>query len=157
MSNSKKPVANKKVRNAQKIEYAGISFNSKLEVYCYKKLKEANLSFKYEGQRFELLPPFIFTGKSYEMRKTKEGKTFKPVTNKIRAMTYTPDFIGYYPHTKKKVIIETKGSKNDAFPLRWKLFKYLIVSNNIDADLFMPRNHKQVDEMVDIIKNYKGE
>ena len=113
MSNKYKPVANKKVRNARKIEYDGILFDSKLEVYCYKKLKEANLHFKYEGQKFELLSPFDFNGKSYEMRKAKGGKTFKPVTNKIRGMIYTPDFVGTYPHSKRKVYIETKGNPND--------------------------------------------
>ena len=34
--------------------------------------------------------------------------------------TYTPDFVG------NGFIIETKGNPNEAFPLRWKLFKKLI-------------------------------
>ena len=105
---------NKKVKNARKIKYAGIQFDSKLEVYCYKKLKEANLKFKYAENRFILVEGFTFIGQSYEMRKTKDGKTFKPVTNSIRPMTYTPDFVGYYPNSNRKFIIETKGNPNDA-------------------------------------------
>ena len=157
MAKYRKQAVNKKVKNARKIEYNGILFDSKLEVYCYKKLKEANLPFKYEGQTFVLIEPIKFKGKSYEMRKVKDGKTFKPVTNNIRAMTYTPDFVGHYPHSKRKVYIETKGQPNDQFPIRWKLFKRYLALNNIEADLFMPRNQKQIDQMVELIKDYKDE
>ena len=43
----KKAILNKKVRNATILEYHGITFKSKLEVHCYKKLKEANIKFQY--------------------------------------------------------------------------------------------------------------
>lgn len=157
MANNRHKSYNKKVRNARKVEYANIQFDSKLEVYCYKKLKEANLKFEYTEHRYVLVDEFKFIGNSYEMRKTKAGKTFKPVTNNIRQMTYTPDFVGIYPHSKRKFIIETKGQPNDQFSLRWKFFKKYITDNNIDADLFVPRNHTQIDEAVNIIKTYKNE
>jgi hypothetical protein len=47
---------NKKVRNAQKIFYDNIQFQSRLELHCYKKLKEAKLEFEYEPISFELIP-----------------------------------------------------------------------------------------------------
>ena len=45
---------NKKISNATELEYEGIKFRSKLEVYCYKRLKEEGLSFKYEMYLFSL-------------------------------------------------------------------------------------------------------
>lgn len=81
---------NKKVRNATPLIYDGINFKSKLEVYCYQKLKEHNIEASYEGQKFVLLDSFEFNGE------------------KIRQMTYTPDFIN------DRFIIECKGKANDA-------------------------------------------
>ena len=137
---------NKKVRNATVLKYRGITFQSKLELYCYKKLKEANLKFKYEGKRFELMSPFQFENDSYEMYKRKGEKIFGPQRKLVRGITYLPDFVG------SGWIIETKGNPNDAFPLRWKLFKKYIVESSLDVDLYMPRNQKQVDKAIEIIK-----
>ena len=120
----------KKVRNATPNEYDGIKFRSKLETYTYKKLKEANIIADYEMHRYELLPAFTFDNKKY------------------RAMTYLPDFVG------DNFIIECKGKMNDAFPLKWKMFKYFCISNNMQHTLYLPRNQKQVDLVIqDIIKN----
>lgn len=45
---------------------------------------------------------------------------------------------------------------NDAFPLKWKMFKHYLITRNMNIDLFMPRNQKQVNIVVDYIKeNYK--
>ena len=88
-----------KVHNVCPNVYDGIKFKSKLETYTYKKLKEANIKAEYEAQHFELLPKFEYNGE------------------KIRAMTYLPDFIG------DNFIIECKGYANDVFPLKKKLFR----------------------------------
>ena len=45
------------------------------------------------------------------------------VIKEYLTIKYTPDFIG------KDFIIETKGRANESFPMRWKLFKRLIVNN----------------------------
>ena len=45
---------NKKVKNARITIYDGISFKSKLEVYCYKKLKENGIPFEYEPKVYTL-------------------------------------------------------------------------------------------------------
>jgi hypothetical protein len=57
-------------------------------------------------------------------------------------MTYLPDFVG------KNFIIECKGLVTDSFPLRWKIFKYYLKQENKDYKLFLVRNQKQVDEMI---------
>jgi hypothetical protein len=142
----RKKVINKKVRNATTISYHGITFKSKLELYCFKKLKDLNIPFKYEEHTFELIPSFEFTNDSYELYKKKGERYFGTQREHIRSMTYTPDFVG------SGWIIETKGNPNDAFPVKWKLFKKYIVDHNLKIDLYMPRNQKQVDEVIQIIK-----
>ena len=89
-----------KVRNAQPNEYDGIKFRSKLETYTYKALKNAGIDAKYEAEHFLLIPKFEYNGE------------------KIRPMTYLPDFVG------NGFIIECKGMITDSFPLRFKIFKY---------------------------------
>lgn len=120
---------NKKVKNATKKTVDGIDFKSKLEVYCYQQLKENNIHAKYEEHKFEMIPPFEYDGK------------------KVRKMTYTPDFVG------KDFVIECKGNPNDAFPLRWKIFKYYLYKNDIKYNLYLPRSKKQIDETIEKILN----
>lgn len=117
-----------KVRNATPNIYDGIKFRSKLETYTYKKLKEANISAQYESIHFELIPKFEYNGE------------------KVRAMTYLPDFVG------KDFIIECKGLMGDSFPLRWKIFKYTLMKNKAKYKLYLVRNQKQVNEMIDELK-----
>lgn len=128
--------------------YNGIKFDSGLELYCYKKLKEVSLDFEYAKTTFEIIPSFTFNKESYEEDK-RTGLELVKKTNKIRNIKYTPDFIG------KDWIIETKGVKNESFPIRWKLFKKYLVEQGLKYKLFMPRNQKQVDQCVELIKNKK--
>lgn len=37
--------------------------------------------------------------------------------------------------------------------MRWKLFKKYLQDNNLKYDLYMPHNHKQVDECIQMILN----
>lgn len=122
--NKSKKKSQGKVRNATPNIYDGIKFRSKLETYTYKKLREAGIDAEYESTHFELIPKFEYNGE------------------KVRAMTYLPDFVG------KNFIIECKGLVTDSFPLRWKIFKYYLKQENKDYKLFLVRNQKQVDEMV---------
>lgn len=119
---------NKKVRNATKVEIDGIKFKSKLEAYTYKKLREANIKAEYEQHKFELLPAFTFHG------------------NKVRAITYLPDFVG------KDFIIECKGFPNDAFPLKEKLFKRLLVDISPNCMYYVVHTQKEVNTLVEQLK-----
>ena len=118
-----------KVKNATPTQLDGIKFRSKLEAYAYKKLKEANIYAEYEQYRYILLPSFIF-----------ENKT-------VRAITYLPDFVG------SNFIIECKGFPNEAWPLREKLFKYYLTNNMPNYSFYLVRNQKQVDELINKLKN----
>ena len=123
-----------KVKNATPTEYNGIKFRSKLEVYTYKKLREAEISADYEQHRFELLPAFVaLSGKKY------------------RAMTYLPDFVG------KDFIIECKGFPNDSWPLRKKLFEYALVRNKLKYNFYEVHTQKEVDALVLNLKEQQHE
>ena len=140
----KKPI-NKKVRNATVCRKDGIEFKSKLELYTYTKLKQSNLGGEYEKHRFDLLEKFEFKGTSVEKHKKRGGYLYDEISNKIRAITYTPDFVG------PGYIIECKGRPNESFPLRWKLFKRY-VEDHICATLYKPQNQKECEETVRLIK-----
>ena len=124
---------NKKVRNATPLVYDGIQFRSKLEAYCYKKLVQNNIKADYEKNKYVLIEKFKY-----------QDKTILPIT-------YTPDFVG------DAFIIECKGNMNDAFPIRFKLFKYYLYTNNLNYKLFLPRNQKDVDKVVlELMKQDEG-
>lgn len=126
--NLKKKKHQGKIKNATPNVYDGIKFRSKLETYTYKKLKEAKIKANYEPTHFELIPKFEYQGE------------------KVRAMTYLPDFVG------KDFIIECKGLMGDSFPLRWKIFKYTLMKQNSNYKLYLVRNQKQVDELINKLK-----
>ena len=109
---------------SKKITYDGIKFASGLERYMYMALKKAKIKAKYEGQTFELIPSFEFNLESIERQSNGKGEYKNRGNKKILNIKYTPDFIG------KDFIIETKGRANESFPIRWKLFKRLLIENN---------------------------
>ena len=117
-----------RVKNATKVNKYGIQFRSKLECYTYEAFMNAGIPVKYEPKHFTLLPKFEYMGE------------------KIRPITYLPDFIG------KGFVVECKGLMGDSFPLRFKLFKYYLKKHRSKMKCYLVRNHKQVDEMIKDIK-----
>lgn len=135
-------------KKKDKPTYNGITFDSGLEVYCYKALEKAGLEFKYTQQTFILVCPVLFKGLSYEPDK-KRGTLLSKRSPNLQSIKYTPDFVG------DGWIIETKGRQNESFPLRWKLFKKYLTDNNIKFDLYLPKNQKQVDQCIELIQSNK--
>jgi len=82
---------------------------------------------KYEKKTFTILPNFTYNDA------------------KVRKITFTPDFVG------EDYVVECKGYANESFPLRWKIFKYYLHTNNIKYDLYLPHNPREVDEVVEKI------
>lgn len=121
-----------RVKNATKVTKYGITFRSKLECYTYEAFINAGISVKYEPKHFTLLNKFEYMGE------------------KIRPITYLPDFIGHYKD--KHFIVECKGLIGDSFPLRFKLFKNYLKKHRSKHKCYLVRNHKQVDEMIRDIK-----
>ena len=150
----RKPVKGR-VRNVTPLKIDGIQFKSKLESYCYTQLKSNNISFEYEENRFILIDKFTFTNDSFELGTSKGQKIFKKASPNIRPITYLPDFIG--EHNNQPFCIETKGFiANESFPIRWKLFKRHLQANGLNYDLYMPRNRKQIDITINLIKSKNG-
>ena len=121
-----------RVRNATAVDAYGLHFRSKLELYTYEALKAAGIAAKYEPKHFTLLPKFEYMGE------------------KIRPITYLPDFIG------KGFVIECKGLMGDSFPLRFKLFRHYLKKHHSKMKCYLVRNHKQVDEMIKELKSQKS-
>ena len=117
-----------RVKNATKVDAYGLHFRSKLELYTYEAFMKAGIPVKYEPKHFTLLPKFEYLGE------------------KIRPITYLPDFIG------RGFVVECKGLIGDSFPLRYKLFKYYLKRHHSKMKCYLVRNHKQVDEMISDIE-----
>ncbi len=64
-------------------------------------------------------------------------------------LKYTPDFVG------DSFIIETKGRANDAFPLRWKMFKYWMTLACDNRTLYKPQNQAECLKTVELILKTK--
>jgi len=128
--------------------YKGYKFKSKLEYYCFKQLEDNGIEFEYEQHSFTLVDKFTLDNISIESIKSKGKRVFKQARTNIQSISYKPDFVDL----NKGWIIETKGMPNDAWPLRWKLFKKYVKDNGLDYDLYVPRNRKQVDESIKLIK-----
>ena len=133
--------------NASKVRYDGILFASKLEVYCYKRLKEEGLFNKYEEEKFTIIDGTTCTLECYERTANGKGDLIERGRGKkILGISYKPDFTG------DDYIIECKGRANDTFPIRWKLFKLHQIKTGDNRPLYKPQNQKEVDVIIDIIK-----
>jgi hypothetical protein len=125
----------------------GIKFQSGLEAYTYKKLKEAGIPFEYEKRSFTIVEGFTATVSSWESLR----KKFVSRQDRIRPITYKPDFtcpdMGW--------VIEVKGRANELFPMRWKLFKRHLKVTDQHPELFLPSNMKEVDIAVKWIAENK--
>ena len=129
---------------SKKITIDGIKFASGLEAYMYKALKQAKIPAAYEGSTYTIFQGFNFNKVCYERCGNGKGDYKNRGEKKILPIKYTPDFIG------KGFIIETKGRANEAFPMRWKLFKHY-AEHNLNSVLYKPQNQKECDETVKLI------
>ena len=132
---------------SKKVEYDGITFASGLEKYMYCALKKAGIKAAYEGETFVLLNGFHFDNECWERQANSKGLFKNRGEKRILPIKYTPDFIG------KNFIIETKGRPNESFPMRWKLFKKLVMQQFPNYTLFKPQNQKECDKVIEILKN----
>lgn len=131
---------------AKKTVCDGIQFASGLEKYTYLALKKEKLFDLYEGEVFQLLEGFIFSNSCIEKQANGKGEFKERGDKKILGIKYTPDF------TSHDYIIECKGRANESFPLRWKLFKEWLTRNKDGRKLYKPQNQKDVDLMIELIK-----
>jgi len=124
---------NQKVRNATRVEYDGVQFRSKLERYMYQQLKDNNIDFKYEEEKFVLIQSFEYLGE------------------KIRACTYLPDFI--VTINGKKAVLEPKGMMTETFKIKIKMIKKYLKDNNLNYPMFLVRNQQQCRDVIQKLKS----
>lgn len=138
---------NRKVRNANPLEYDGIKFKSRVEVSIYKLLRTHNIEAKYEEKTFILSPSIRPTVPFYN-RTNKAG--FHSIMSPISSITYTPDFTFMYNNIL--VIIEVKGFENDVFPVKRNLFRKLLETLDTYCMFFEIRTQKEMLKALEIIK-----
>ena len=93
------------------------------------------------------MDPFEFESDSYE----RIGSKFKLQSRKVRAIKYTPDFVGEW------WIMETKGKKTPDFQLKWKMFKQYLREHDLKYLLFMPTSKREIIASIDYIKETNNE
>lgn len=139
-----------KIVNTKNHIVDGVKLRSGLEVYMYKALKMFKIPFEYEPETYVLNDKFRNTNKSYERQSNGKGE-FKDRGGKVvQSIKYTPDFVG------EGFIIECKGWGNEAFPLRWKMFKKHLVDNKKEVTLYKPQSQKECDQVVKLILEQHG-
>ena len=143
-----------KAKNVKKgLIVDNITFKSELERDAYLCLKKCGLNPSYEPVTYTLIDGFKPTVTYYEGEKNKPKSTI--LNLKLRKLTpikYTPDF--EFDYNNKHVVIETKGWENDAFPMRFKLFRKLMESKEqpyIIAKIF---TIGQLETFITLLKNY---
>ena len=108
-------------------------------------LKKAKIKCKYEGETFVLLNGFYLDNEVYERQSNGKGEYKNRGCKRILPIKYTPDFIG------DSFIIECKGRANESFPMRWKLFKQLVMRQFPNYTLYKPQNQLECDKTVQLI------
>ena len=129
---------NKKIKNASPLEYDGIQFRSKLEVTCYKVLKENHIEPLYEKETFTLWNGFYPTVPFYTKNTFKKGncnlKLLSTKTaldrRKVDSWNYTPDFS--FTFNNFIIFIEVKGFSNGIYEYKRKLFRKILEDKQIE-------------------------
>lgn len=124
---------NKKIKNATPTEYKGIKYRSNLEARCAKVFEEYNINVEYEPTKIVLLPSFKYNGKT------------------IRAITYTPDFVG------DTFIIECKGYPNDRWRDKKKWIMHYLLKNGYDLTFYEVKSVKELKNLLEKIKKENEE
>jgi len=146
---------NVKVKNAKKVEYDGVKFDSALEVFTYKQLKLLGVEFNYAVEVFEILPALLIE-KSIVIHPNDSGADTKTLKQrfKIQKKTYKPDFT--FQWKDYFIILENKGFGNGDWISKRKLFLYYL-ENAWEMDLkpifFETHNQRQTLECIEFIKN----
>lgn len=141
---------NKKVKNARKDFYDNIQFKSHLEVVVYKTLKEAGFTPLYEFKKFTIWDGYKPNVLFFNRVNKKDGKAFQLCNQKVRDITYTPDF--YMIVKDLHVIIEAKGHENDVFPLKRKIFRRFLENQKGKYIYFEVHSKAEVLSSIEIIK-----
>jgi len=107
------------------VEHRGELYHDSMTNYLfYKELKRRKIKFEYQ-QTFELQPKF--TTVDYVIRKKSGERVQGWFKCPIRPITWSPDFL----LVDYNMVIEAKGRVQETFPLKLKMFKYHVVTNDL--------------------------
>lgn len=142
---------------AKKVEYKGITFNSKLERdfamfldgqlidYKHRLYYHKPIKWEYESKEFELIPQETWVDRTERDLTVKRIKRNKKHT--LQRVVYTPDF--YLPDYD--LYIETKGFQfdDDLFRLRFRLFKH----KYSNAKIWKITSHEDFAKIDEVLEN----
>jgi len=130
VSGLKLVVGNKKVRNARKVEYNGLKFDSGLELHMYKQLVNFKINFVFKPERYILQPTFKYHGDT------------------VRLIWMQPDF--FLPD--HNTIVDTKGFSLDVAKIKYKVLKYMLSKTaNPPKIVWLSTKAKVYDFIVELI------
>lgn len=137
---------NKKVINATSVSEDGIEFKSKSEKRMYDLLKESELEFSYEPERFTVMGGFYPRPwyKDTELQKKKQI-----------SITYKPDFVVW--GAGRLYVIEVKGFEVEKYQMRRKLFLDYIQKNDLAIDFFEVHTVRGMKFCIERIKKLENE
>lgn len=122
------------VDHHKEIAYNGRKFRSNFEAETAKTLDAMGIPFQYEERKIELI----------------EGFRSPFQKEKVRSITYTPDFI------VGPLMIECKGFETPEWKLKKKLVFKWLQENEPDAIFYMIKNTKQLLQALDNHWTYLG-
>ena len=140
----------KQITRANKVEYDGIQFNSRLELFTYRTLKKEGVPSDYEGKTYLLHEKFTYPGRIYDKGKKDGKKVYKLKSSNVRKREYTPDFINEDPEWN--FVIEVKGLRTPEFVMRFKLWLQHLTETGQTPDVYVPSNQTEVLETINLIK-----
>lgn len=119
-------MAKKKINKyrAKKVEYKGITFDSKRELQCY--LKFEDMLNKGEISNLQRQVPFVIIPAVYE-EYVKHLKTKDKIERrcKQRQTLYIADFV-YEDKDGKQVVVDAKGFRTKEYKLKKKIMLYYL-------------------------------
>jgi len=137
---------------AKKVEYKGMTFDSKGELSCYKRLVEAFgvKKVKREPNRFKIVAEGKYNCDVF--RKWGKDITDRKFPHDYEAKYFTPDF--EVVHNGMRYIVEFKNAymQSQDYPLRRTLFLRSWNAKNYRA-FFECKSQKNVEQAIEIIKN----
>lgn len=137
--------------NAKSVTHKGKKLRSGTEKTMYQLLESAGIPFSYEERQFPIIKGFRYDGVSYEKQLNGKGEFIDRGGKVFKDSIYTPDFTNPVEEDLK-FVIEVKGRTMPDYPRTWRLFKKLLIAEYGEVVLFVPRNKKDCEEVIKILK-----
>jgi hypothetical protein len=141
---------NKKIANATPTKVGKLQFKSRTEAMVYRTLRENGFKPKYEPETFVIWKGYYPREICYIRG---SGGKLVLSKDKIRNITYTPDFI--FRYKGYKIILEVKGFETDTFKNKFKMFRKMMdkKKNVLIFEVFTKRMVMQMISLLDELED----